>query len=307
MKKVLITGAYGFLGRYTAKNFKLEGYQVTGMGHGKWYEEEYAKWGIDTWVESTITFETLMNINQQFDIIVHCGGSGSVGYSKSNPYEDFQKSVQSTLSVLEYIRLRCPQCKFIYPSSVAVQGNLPDMPITEDIISTPISPYGFHKKIAEELCLSYHKNFGLNIGVIRFFSIYGAGLQKQLLYDACKKITNGKDLEVTFWGTGEETRDWIHVDDAVSLIHQLAAQVEGYDVINGGSGVRVKILEVLNLLKTEISTSSKINFNNEVRDGDPRYFWADVSHTKEYNWHPKVSLTEGIASYVNYYKNLKNG
>ncbi len=304
--KVLVTGAYGFLGRHLAKKFKQEQCHVIGIGHGKWYVEEYEKWGIDEWVESTITFETLININQAFDIIVHCGGSGSVGYSKSNPYEDFQKSVQSTLSVLEYIRLRSPRSKFIYPSSVAVQGSLPDLPIREELVSTPISPYGFHKKIAEELCLSYNRNFGLNIGVIRFFSIYGDGLKKQLLYDACKKIENCKTEDVTFWGTGEETRDWIHVDDAVSLIYQFGIQIKGFDIVNGGSGIRIEILELLNLLKEEIGTNLKINFNNEVRIGDPMYFWADISHLKKYNWTPKVSLSEGIKSYVKYYKNLKN-
>src|SRR5690606_26131841 len=98
MRKILITGAYGFLGRYTSMEFKKNGDYVVGLGHGKWYAEEFNKWGIDKWVESTITFEALMNINDQFDIIVHCGGSGSVAFSYENPYEDFQKSAQSTLN-----------------------------------------------------------------------------------------------------------------------------------------------------------------------------------------------------------------
>ena len=306
MKRVLVTGAYGFLGRYTSRKFNLEGYQVTAMGHGKWYPEEYSKWGIDVWVESTITFETLININKEFDVIVHCGGSGSVGYSESNPYEDFQKSVQSTLSILEYIRLRCPNCKFIYPSSVAVQGNLPDQPITEDIISNPISPYGFHKKIAEELCLSYNINFKLNVGIIRFFSIYGAGLQKQLLYDACKKIDNCNGQDVVFWGTGKETRDWIHVEDAVSLIYYMSENVRGLDIVNGGSGRRVEIAEVLDLIKAEFDANVTIGFNNEIRLGDPKYFWADLSRSLNYDWQPKMELSEGIANFVEFYKKAKH-
>lgn len=303
--KILITGAYGFLGRYTAKYFKQMGHHVTGMGHGKWHKEEYSEWGIDDWVESTITFETLININQVFDVVVHCGGSGSVGYSTSNPYEDFQKSVQGTLSVLEYIRLRCPDCKFIYPSSVAVQGSMQDLPISEDMLSSPISPYGFHKKIAEELCLSYNKNFKISIGIVRFFSIYGAGLQKQLLYDACKKIDASNGERVVFWGTGGETRDWIHVEDAVSLIYTFALQLVGLDIVNGGCGNRVEIREVLEMLKNEIGSSVTIEFNGELKEGDPRYFWADNSRVKTYNWQPVYNLKQGIKSYVNYYKTIK--
>lgn len=303
--KVLITGAYGFLGRYVAKEFKKQEYHVTGMGHGKWYEEEYSKWGIDIWVESTITFETLININQEFDIIVHCGGSGSVGYSKSNPYEDFQKSVQSTLAVLEYIRLRCPNCKFIYPSSVSVQGSLPDQPIQEEFESNPISPYGFHKKIAEELCKSYHVNFGIEAGIVRFFSIYGDGLQKQLLYDACRKLEASNEEDVIFFGTGKETRDWIHVTDAAKLVYNFATMVNGLEIINGGTGIRVEIREVLELLKKEYGTIAEIKFNGKVREGDPKFFWADISKLKKYNWAPTISLKEGINMYVNYYKNIR--
>jgi UDP-glucose 4-epimerase len=303
--KVLITGTYGFLGRYTAKKFKKEGFHVTGIGHGKWYQEEFSKWGIDVWVESTITFEALINTNQEFDIIVHCGGSGSVGFSTVNPYEDFQKSVQSTLGLLEYIRLRAPKTKFIYPSSVAVQGSMPDIAIQEEMQSSPISPYGFHKKIAEDLCRSYHINFGIITGVIRFFSIYGDGLQKQLIYDACKKIGSANSGSVIFYGTGEETRDWIHVKDAATLIYNFGLQLVGNDLINGGSGERVEIKEILELLSQEFDTKVSIEFNGQAREGDPKYFWADTTKANNYNWKPTVSLTEGIKLYVQYYKNLE--
>ncbi len=70
-KRILITGAHGFLGRYTARRFKEEGHYITGMGHGKWDPDEYNQWGLDEWFETTITFEALLNINEQFDIIVN--------------------------------------------------------------------------------------------------------------------------------------------------------------------------------------------------------------------------------------------
>lgn len=303
--KVLITGAYGFLGRYAAREFKLQGCHVIGIGHGRWYQEEFIKWGIDEWIESTITFEALINSNHIFDVIVHCGGSGSVGFSKINPFEDFQKSVQSTLAILEYIRLRCPGCKLIYPSSVSVQGNLSDMPIKEDVIADPISPYGFHKKIAEELCKSYTINYGLKVGVIRFFSIYGEGLQKQLLYDACKKIFfSAKEKEVIFFGTGKETRDWIYVTDAASLIYKMAVKVDNFDIINGGTAIRVEIAEILEMVKKEYGSSVQIKFDGSVREGDPIYFWSDMSKAKNYDWKPRISLSEGIKMYVRYFKQL---
>lgn len=300
--RVLITGGYGFLGRNTAREFKEGGYEVFGMGHGKWYIDEYSKWGFDEWFETTITFEALLNINKRFDLIIHCGGSGSVGFSHENPFEDFQKSVLSTLALLEYIRLQNPDCKFIYPSSPAVQGNLGNLPIQEDVSSTPVSSYGFHKKIAEELCLSYHKNFKIEIGIIRFFSIYGPGLKKQLLWDACRKIHQSD--EVVFFGTGSETRDWIHVSDAASLLYRLSKDFTGYQVVNGGSGITTKIEEVISLVCKYFEKPVNIKFNGQVKEGDPIYYWADNSKALNIGWRPKIGIEEGIKEYVAYFNGL---
>lgn len=303
MKKVLITGAYGFLGRYTALAFKKEGYRTTGIGHGKWYEFEYSQFGIDRWIESTVTFESLLNIRDHFDIIVHCGGSASVAFSYENPYEDFQKSVQSTLAIMEFIRLENPNCKFIYPSSPAVQGNVGDFPIRETDPMSPISPYGFHKKMAEEMCYCYHRNFSLNAAIVRFFSIYGAGLKKQLLWDACHKIKNATD-EITFFGTGDETRDWIHVRDAAKLIVTVAENNNSFDIVNGAGGVRTTIREIIDLLAKSYGKDVSIRFNQVVKEGDPRFYQAEISKTSSLGWSPEVALREGINDYVNFFKSL---
>lgn len=299
---ILITGAYGFLGRNTAKEFKRSGHYVVGMGHGKWYNNEYLRWGIDEWHETTITFEALMNINKKFDLIIHCGGSGSVGFSHENPYEDFQKSVQSTIALFEYIRLHNKQCKIIYPSSPAVQGNLGNVCIQENMTGTPVSPYGFHKKIAEELCLSYHINFNINVLVIRFFSIYGNGLKKQLLWDACQKIANSDN--VIFFGTGKETRDWIHISDATKLINLASQQMNGFDVLNAGSGVSIENEIIIKTLSQCFEKQTNISFNGQVKEGDPRYFWANIDKALRIGWKPNMDIEIGLKDYVNYFKNL---
>jgi UDP-glucose 4-epimerase len=301
-KTILVTGAHGFLGRYTAKRYKEAHYHVIGIGHGKWYENEYSKWGIDEWYETTITFEALININKRFDIIVHCGGGASVGFSYQNPYEDFQKSVQSTLSLLEYIRLQCVECKFIYASSPAVQGNLGKILIQESMTSTPISPYGFHKRIAEDLCQSYNKTYGVKVGIIRFFSIYGEGLKKQLLWDACNKINQSN--EALFFGTGAETRDWLHVSDAAALIEKFSISIVNYEVINGGSGKEIMIKDIVYKLRDGFELKTKITFNGFVKEGDPVHFCADITKALSLGWAPIVDLDTGLKKYIQYYKQL---
>jgi len=298
-KTVLVTGAYGFLGRYTAKAFSDSGYQVSGIGHGKWHEFEYSQWGIKIWYESTITFEALINLNKTYDIIVHCGGSGSVSFSYQNPYEDFQKTVQSTMSILEYIRLYSKSSHFIYASSPAVQGDLGDKKIVENDPSNPVSPYGFHKKAAEELCLSYNKSFNIKVSIIRYFSIYGVGLQKQLLWDACLKIKNS-DAGVDFFGTGEETRDWIYVTDAASLIIKtVEKQKESLKIINGATGVKTTVSDTLKLLVNLYNKNVSVKFNGVIKEGDPRFYHADIKKARELSWEPMINLNEGLVKKVN--------
>ncbi len=169
--------------------------------------------------------------------------------------------------------------------------------------SIPISPYGIHKKIAEDLCKSYHNNYGINIGIIRFFSIYGEGLQKQLLWDACKKIYASD--QVTFFGTGAETRDWIHVDDASALVGAFSKRLSGYQIINGASGVRTEIKDIVYLLARRFDKKVDIKFSGTVKEGDPSNFWADISDALKLNWEPTVTFENGLKRYVDYFMKLK--
>ena len=304
-KTVLITGTYGFLGRNLALGFKNAGYRVVGIGHGAWCYEEYSQFGIDKWISSSITIDSLMQLNEKIDFAVHCGGSGSVGYSVEYPALDFEKTVNSTLAVLEFLRILNPSAHFIYPSSPAVQGIHNDSPIKEDNAVIPLSPYGYHKRISEMLCESYHKNFGLKITIIRFFSIYGMGLKKQLLWDACLKIEKAIE-KVEFFGTGEETRDWVHISDAVKLILKIVeSNKSNFDIINCGSGIRITIKEVIEKIVSAFNKNIKIYFNGNNKPGDPKYYLADISKALKLGWKPMVNIENGILEYVEWYMNNK--
>ncbi len=298
---ILVTGACGFLGRHTAKHFKSLGYNIYAIGHGNWSKSEQIEWGIDHWLSAEITITNLEKINAPFETVIHCGGGGSVAYSIQEPMKDFQRSVQSTLAILEYLRVYNPEAKLIYPSSPAVQGIHDNTPIKEDDACNPVSPYGVHKKISEEICLSYRKHFRLNVSIIRFFSIYGEYLKKQLLWDASNKFFQNSEQSI-FWGSGNETRDWIYIDDAVLLISTLSSLTDMPCVINGGSGYKSTIAKTLSLLQSALSLEGKIIFNEHTREGDPKYYWADIRKAKSIGWVPSVSLIDGIKKYAVWYK-----
>ena len=178
-----------------------------------------------------------------------------------------------------------------------MQGEHPDSPMRENYIGKPASPYGYHKKIAEDLCQSYSEKFGLQVAIVRLFSVYGNGLKKQLLWDACNKIKTSNS-EVTFWGTGDETRDFIHVEDVARLFDLLLSPQHKFIIVNGGSGTKHTIKEAVELIRINLSKDVKIDFNNQVNIGNPLYYWADMERMDDLNFSCETSFEDGLKKYV---------
>lgn len=301
MKQILITGANGFLGRHTASLFKQRGYAVIGIGHGHWGFEKPGEFGIDEWIEADVDQVGLSRITGRIDCVIHCAGGSSVGHSVKHPLREFQRTVDSTVNVLEFLRTKQPGAKLIYPSSAAVYGDQPDVQLSETCKPVPISPYGFYKKIVEDLCESYARNYNIPVTVVRFFSIYGVGLQKQLLWDGCNKLCSGKET-VSFYGTGTETRDWLHVKDAAELICLMSELPNGFQIVNGGSGTRIAVKEILAMLSLELQTTAEIQMGNENKPGDPKHYWADIVKVQKLGWTPHVKIEDGLREYVQWFK-----
>lgn len=302
MKTVLVTGAHGFLGRNVAATFSQAGYEVHGIGIGTWSGEAPADFGIRNWHETSISLDTLKTMNCNPDVVVHCAGSGSVGFSLGHPYKDFSMTVDTTAAVLEYIRTSAPQAKLIYPSSAAVYGCRHSGPFKETCQPDPVSPYGMHKLIAEQLCLSAARNFGLDCRIVRFFSLYGPGLRKQLLWDACQRLSAAAGGRVEFFGTGQETRDWLHVRDAAALMLVLAEREPSPLIVNGASGEGCSVQAMLIALNDALGSRASIGFNNQVRAGDPQHLQADMGCVAGLGWKAKVTLSEGLKEYAEWFK-----
>jgi UDP-glucose 4-epimerase len=303
-KHILVTGCHGFIGRHVARMYSAAGYTVTGLGHGTWDYLEYTDFGLTFWHTTDITVDALVTYGGKPDAIIHCAGSGSVAFSVQHPHQDFVRTVANTAAVLEFARLHAPQAVVVYPSSAAVYGAVDKLPIAELDPLHPVSPYGTHKLMAEELCQSYATNFGLSVSIVRFFSIYGKGLMKQLLWDACRKMTKG---DYSFGGNGLEVRDWLHVDDASALLMAAAQNASSNcQIFNGGTGYGVKNADLLNLLKNSLGLDHDIQFSGIGRSGDPSKYLADVTRARALGWEPKIALNQGIAEYAAWFKGLRH-
>jgi UDP-glucose 4-epimerase len=297
----LVTGAYGFIGRNVARYLARNGWRVLGIGHGGWDHLQSKAWGLSDWHAADVTLENLVTHGGRPDLIVHCAGGASVGFSIERPFQDYQRTFSTTAAVLEFARLHSPGAAVVLPSSAAVYGEARELPIVETAPLRPVSPYGEHKRMAEQMCRLYGEQFGVATAVLRFFSVYGPGLRKQLLWDACDRLARNEPPR--FFGDGTETRDWLHIDDTVALI-ELAGSHAGRDcpVVNGGTGHAVSVRELLAHLFRLLGRKDDPAFTGGGRSGDPKHYLADIQAAQRWGWDPRVGWRDGVRQYLDWFR-----
>jgi len=251
-------------------------------------------------LQGNVTLDTLRSSGLVPDIIFHCAGGSSVPRSVVKPEDDFTDSIESTRAVVQFVREYAPNCKIVYSSSAGIYGDVPLKPIPETQLVNPCSPYGYHKYICENLLEMNGKCFGVNSIRIRFFSIYGEGLKKQILWDCCNKAVS---RNYRFSGTGEECRDLIYIDDAVELMITAAANADqSCPILNGGVGLPTTIHQIVSEIRTHFPGCPAPEFNGISRAGDPKYFWADTTKSNRLGWIAVEKWENGIKRYCDWYK-----
>ena len=298
---ILIIGSHGFIGSHLCDHFTNKAYKVYGadiLEAPTFLNYNYVKVS-----GSTSEWEDLLNL-VPFDFCINAAGSGSVLFSVQNPVIDFVANTLDVIRILDALRKRQPTCKYIHISSAAVYGNPLSLPISEDSMVKPISPYGFHKMMSEVLCKEYHQLYDIPIIVIRPFSLFGKGLHKQLLWDVCNKIK--EDDIVTLFGTGEETRDFLHISDFVLLVEILMKKSNfRCNIYNAASGIEVSIRKVASIFESVMGESKKINFNGVTKPGDPLNWRADITKIQKLEFKPMARLSDSIIEYINWFNELQ--
>lgn len=289
--KILIIGSEGFIGSHCVAYFKSIGYDVFEANLSKNTSENC--FTID---RSNSNFSEPFQ-NHKFDVCINASGSAHVGFSFENPSIDYELNVVNVQKILVCIRNFNPSCKFINFSSAAVYGNPKSLPIKENSICKPMSPYGFHKLQSELLLTEYHNFFGLKTCSLRVFSAYGPGLKKQLFWDLYQKTL--QDDTIKLYGTGLETRDFIYIDDLIQII-DLVIEKSSFDgaIYNVANNKETTIDRVAQVFKNELSPEKKVLFNGEVRLGDPNNWLADISKLKKMGYIQKVNIIDGLKNYV---------
>lgn len=310
-KTIWVTGASGFIGQHLCRLLSSDDNFVVlfGRRNGVSLLESTA---IFHWISPFITSESFSEATNQFgppSIIYHLAGSSAVGPSFSNPELDFKRTVEPTLALLEWIRSNSLTSRLIYTSSAAVYGGNYSTPIKECCSTKPLSPYGTHKLIAENLCESYSINFDIDVSILRLFSVFGEHLRKQLIWDLCEKLRQSPDI-LQLSGSGNELRDWIYVGDVVSIMVEIANYSSELPLfVNVGYGKSSSVSQFINYVCSSwASIANKdlppVTFDLPMREGDPSCLVADISTLQELNIGFSHTLDEAIHRYVNWYLTL---
>lgn len=292
-KKILIIGSKGFIGSHAIDYFQ-----------GK---KDCDVWGCDVVVDYENEQYYLIDVtrsdfnfvfqNQSFDFCVNCSGAASVPDSIEHPSRDFALNTYNVFKILDAIRAYNPDCKFMNLSSAAVYGNPKTLPVAESQPCNPVSPYGHHKKMAEEICHEFYQIYGVQSCCLRIFSAFGPGLKKQLLWDLYKKSIGSQKVQL--FGSGKESRDFIFVDDIINAL-KLIIDVEVFPdgPINVASGKEIRIKDVVQLFFDLYNPKIQIEFTGNARKGDPSRWQADISRLTGLGFEPRVNIEEGIKKYV---------
>ena len=183
MKKILITGAAGFIGRALARHFTKQQYKVYGIDRIPSENAPLADLMGYEQIELPNPHLIKLLANWQPDVLIHCAGRASVPAAMQDPHADFHDGPVLTFELLDALRQNLPECAFILLSSAAVYGNPSRLPVSEDALLQPVSAYGYHKWQSEMMCAEFANVFGLRTASARVFSAYGPGLRRQVIWD----------------------------------------------------------------------------------------------------------------------------
>ena len=181
MKKMVITGVNGFIGGHAKEYFEKE-YEITGLDLAANYCGDRQPGDTMTYYQCNMSQESAemaaIFTGVQPDVILHCAGSANVGASVVNPMADLDGNLHSLYQLLLALKSFEKRPQIIFLSSAGIYGNPRQLPVRESDAAAPMSPYGLHKHMAEELCEYYNRIHGYRIRSIRIFSAYGNGRNK---------------------------------------------------------------------------------------------------------------------------------
>jgi UDP-glucuronate 4-epimerase len=308
MANYLVTGAAGFIGSRLSEILLEEGHAITGVDNlNNAYDIRMKEYRLrKLQVIPGFTFNKL-DISDRasveglpvFDAVINLAARAGVRASVENPWLFYETNLTGTLNLLELCRQR-KIGKFLMASTSSIYGANPAYPTPETASSSePLQPYAASKKAAEVLCHTYHYLFGVDVSVVRYFTVYGpAGRPDMSMFRFTRWIREGEPLRL--YGDGEQSRGFTYVDD---IAHGSIAALKplGYQIFNLGGHEVISMNALIGLLEERIGRKAVIE-RHPPNPADMLNNWADVNKARRLlGWQPTVGLAEGVGRLVNWY------
>ena len=304
MKNILITGGCGFIGSHLANRLFALGFKITVVDDYEYrFDDDYIPPKLNPHIRVIpCDFSTVSVLyDEQFDVIFHLAASINVDESIEKPFDYFDNNTQSTIRFIETIRKNQKNCKFIYASSAEVYGTAKANKINEDHVLDPLSPYAVSKLGAEQMLKVYAQLYGMDITIIRNFNTFGEGQRGDYYGGVISKFAHlakaGKSLPV--FGTGEQSRDYMHVSQAVDG-YILAMEKKLPLIVNFGSGVPIKIIDIANYIAKEFNVDV---VHEKARPNEIMRLEADVGRALEYGYEVETDFWSNLKEYLTFIKN----
>jgi UDP-glucuronate decarboxylase len=292
--KVLITGGYGFIGSHVAERFNKEGYEIfiiDNLTSGNIHNIDFKHKGYQLSVEDRKCEEIFRS--NRFDAVIHLAAQVDVMTSIENPRLDTKSNVLGLVNMLTLAN-KYDVKKFIFASSAAVYGLNDDLPIQETANCDPVSPYGISKFVGESYCLKWNELYNLETVCFRFSNVYGprqgsvgeGGVVSIFMERALEK------KELIVYGDGEQTRDFIYVEDVADAIYRAS-----YSTLQGVYNLSTNTGCSVNSLVDTLKQLHELNgiVYKDSRAGEIQHSRLDNSRVKkELDWSPIYDFHEGL-------------
>jgi UDP-glucuronate 4-epimerase len=312
----LVTGGAGFIGSHVCERLLKDGHSVCAFDDlNDFYSPAIKQRNIGdiqslakpfNFVHGDLTDKDAVEelfASEQFDQVIHLAARAGVRPSLQEPALYQRVNVEGTVNLLEAGRARNVK-KFTIASSSSVYGVNSKIPFSEsDPISQAISPYAASKLADEALGHVYHHVYGMDIAMLRFFTVYGPRQRPDLaIHKFARLISEGKPIPV--FGDGSTARDYTYVTDTLQGILACTKKEFGFDVFNLGESQTVKLSYLIELIEKALGKEANID-RQEMQPGDVPITFADISKAREkLGYNPEIKIEEGIPKFVQWYQAL---
>ncbi len=300
--KALVTGTAGFIGSHLTEALLDRGAQVVGIDcFTDYYPRPIKEANLGhnrgragfTFVEARIQDADLPSLLKDVTHVFHLAAQAGVRKSWGRDFRTYTENNIEASQVLLESCVGLPVQRIVYASSSSIYGDNASIPMREDALPQPVSPYGVTKLAAEQLCYLYHVNHGVPTTSVRYFTVYGPRQRPDMGFHRFIRAVIDR-RPITLYGDGEQTRDFTFVKDAVAAT--MAAGDRGVPgrAYNVGGGSRVSINHVLDIIGRVAGRTLDVR-REPTQKGDMRDTFADTALAKaDLGFAPQVSLEEGI-------------